>query len=76
MTDEPQTYDEAVERVHRAFCDPEHELVGPWDAEMAAALKRNGYAIVLAASLPAPALSPEPETPGNPYGFPSGDDPR
>lgn len=49
MTDEPQTYDEAVERVHRAFCDPKHELVGPWDQEMADALKRNGYAIVRAA---------------------------
>lgn len=43
---EPQTYDEAVQQVHRAFCDPDHELVGEWDREMAEALQRNGYAIV------------------------------
>jgi hypothetical protein len=46
--DGPQTYDDAVERVHRAFCDPAHELVGPWDEEMANALRRNGYLIVKA----------------------------
>jgi hypothetical protein len=43
---EPETYDEAAERVHRAFCDPEHEMVGYWDQAMADALRRNGYAIV------------------------------
>lgn len=40
-----QPYDEAVERVHRAFCDPDHELIGEWDREMAEALRRNGYRI-------------------------------
>lgn len=39
-------WDEAVQRVHRAFCEPDHELVGEWDRSMAAALRRNGYAIV------------------------------
>ena len=42
---EPQTYDEAAERVHRAFCDPDHELVGYWDQAMADALRTHGYAI-------------------------------
>jgi hypothetical protein len=45
---EPETFDEAAERVHRAFCDPEHELVSYWDAGMAEALRRNGYEIVKA----------------------------
>ena len=52
MAAEPGTFDEAAERIHRAFCYPEHELVGVWDAEMAAALRRNGYAIVSTNGLP------------------------
>ena len=39
-------YDEGVYLVHRAFCDPEHELVGEWDRSMAEALRRGGYSIV------------------------------
>jgi hypothetical protein len=54
--DEPQTYDEAAERVHRAFCDPDHELVSYWDQAMADALRRNGYAIVRAASQERPTI--------------------
>ena len=45
---EPRDFDEAVQMVHRAFCDPKHELVGEWDREMADALRRNGYEIRLA----------------------------
>lgn len=41
-----QHYDEGVELVHRAFCDPEHEMVGEWDKSMADALRRRGYVIV------------------------------
>lgn len=40
-----ETFDEAVELVHRAFCYPD-ELVGEWDRSMADALTRGGYAIV------------------------------
>lgn len=43
---EPTSWDEAVQMVHRAFCDPEHELVGDWDSEMADALRRNGFALI------------------------------
>jgi hypothetical protein len=41
----PDEWDTTVENIHRAFCDPEHEKVGDWDREMAAALHRNGYVI-------------------------------
>lgn len=40
-----QAFDEGVEEVHRAFCDPEHEKVGEWDRSMADALRRRGLAI-------------------------------
>lgn len=46
VPDGPRDYDEAVELVHRAFCDPKHELVGDWDREMADALRRNGYVLL------------------------------
>lgn len=49
---EPETYDEAAERVHKAFCDPDHEAVSDWDQSMADALRRNGYAIVRATPYP------------------------
>jgi hypothetical protein len=39
-------FDEAAENVHRAFCEPDHEMVGPWDRDMADALRRNGYALI------------------------------
>jgi hypothetical protein len=47
-------FDAAVEDVHRAFCDPQHELVGEWDRDMAEAIRRNGYALVRSRPVPAP----------------------
>jgi hypothetical protein len=43
---EQRRFDDAVEDVHRAFCDPDHELVSDWDRQMAEALHRNGYRII------------------------------
>lgn len=40
-----QEFDHAVEDVHRAFCEPDHELVGEWDRSMAEALRRRGLVI-------------------------------
>ena len=39
-------WESAAEDVHRAFCDPDHELVSDWDREMSESLLRHGYSLV------------------------------
>lgn len=47
---DPASYDEAAQRVHRAFCRPD-EAVGEWDARMAQAIRERGYALISYADL-------------------------